>query len=353
MIHLSLENVDFSDVDSDEPGEGNPNAGRKWATCGTHQVVGNGDVTNEKCGTFSAHSGCLRGDLHEGVKLNGEDCSGKGFFRVVLNSCHRPACPICYESWGGREAHKIEGRLVEASKQYGVVEHIIASVPPERYYLSFDACRKYILKALLARSVVGGAMIYHHFRWNKGGKFWYSSPHFHVLGFVQGGYARCRACMDKRCLGRNKEFLKCDDFEARTRRCFATDGVIVKIAEDGYGEKSERRSVFDTAQYQLSHASIRTDSVRAHAVFWFGVVSYRRFKFKVEKRRILCPICSNELVRVRYVGKVGLDNFAHQCFVTNRCSPLFKREFLSMLCDVKGHPVWVEDSVSYGGWRSE
>jgi len=352
MTRLSLENVDVSD-EFDEPVAGSPNVGGKWATFGNYQVVGNGVVTNEKCGTFSTHSGCLRGDLHEGVKLNGVDCSGKGFFRVVLNSCHRASCPVCYESWGGREAHKIEGRLLEASKQYGLVEHFIASVPPERYGLSFDACRKFILKALGVRGIFGGCMIFHFFRWNKYHKFWYRSPHFHVLGFVKGGYARCRACVDKKCEGRNREFLKCDGFESLTRRCFESDGVIVKVAEDRYGVKGKRRSVFDTAQYQLSHASIRTDAKRANAVFWFGVVSYRRFKFKVEKRRVLCPICESELVKVRYVGVVGLENFSYQCFVTNRCSPLFKREFLSDLADAKGRLLWVEDSVSYGGRRVE
>jgi hypothetical protein len=54
-------------------------------------------------------------------------------------------------------------------------------------------------------------------------------------------------------------------------------------------------------------------------------------------------------VKVHFVGVVGLENFGHSCFVTNRCSPLFKREFLSPLFDVNGRALWVEDSVSYGG----
>ena len=196
-------------------------------------------------------------------------------------------------------------------------------------------------------------MIYHHFRWNEHRKCWYPSPHFHVLAFLKGGYARCRACVDKKCVGRDKQFVRCDGFEAVTRRCFETDGVIVKVAEDRYGVKAVRRSIFDTAQYQLSHASIRTDAKRANAVFWFGVVSYRRFRFKVEKRKVLCPICESELVRVRFVGVVGLMDFSHQCFVRNRRSPLFKREFLSDLVDARGCPLWVVDSVSYGGRRVE
>jgi len=353
MTRLSLENVDFSDVDSDEPVSGSPNVGGKWATFGLNQLVGNGSITNEKCGTFSAHYGCLEGASHKGVMLNGEDCSDKGFFRVVLNSCHKLSCPICKESAAGREAHKIEGRLLEASKQYGVVEHFIVSVPPERRHLDFDVCRKLVLKALSVRGIFGGCLIFHGFRWNKYRKFWYWSPHLHVLGFVKGGYARCRACVDKKCMGRNREFLKCDGFEARTRRCFEFDGFIVKVAEDRFGVKAVRESIFKTAQYQLSHASIRTDVKRAHAVFWFGVVSYRRFHFKAEKHKVLCSICGNELRKVEFVGKLGLDNFGDQCFVTNRCSPLFRREFLGALDDGKGRNRWVYASVSYGNYRLE
>jgi hypothetical protein len=347
---LRLENFDVLDDDLEQPVECSPQVGGKWATFGTYQLVGNGHITNEKCGTFSSHFGCLNGDFHEGVRLNGEDCSGKGFFRVVLNSCHKLSCPICYESACAREAHRIEARLAEASKESGLVEHLVASVPLERYDMDFDACRKFILKALVVRGIIGGALIYHHFRWNKYRKFWYPSAHFHILGFIKGGYANCRRCVDKKCEGRNGEYKRCHGFEAHTRECFYSDGVIVKVAEDKYGVKGERESVFDTALYQLSHASIRTDSKRSHAVWWFGVCSYRKLKVKVEKPKVLCPICGNELAKVRYVGKLGLENYSEQCFVTNRCSPLFKQEFLSDLTDSGGHPLWVYDSGSHGDW---
>ena len=89
-------------------------------------------------------------------------------------------------------------------------------------------------------------------------------------------------------------------------------------------------------------------------MLFFGLAwcSYRRFHFKVEKRRVLCPICDNEMVRVRYVGVVGLIILMHQCFVTNRCSPLFKREFLYDLVDSGGRSLWVEDSVKLWWWAS-
>lgn len=82
-------------------------------------------------------------------------------------------------------------------------------------------------------------------------------------------------------------------------------------------------------------------------------MSYRRFRFKVEKRKVLCPICDNEMRRVHHVGVRGLSDFDAQCFVTNRSSPLFKREFLYDLADSAGRPLWVYDSGSYGGGRRE
>lgn len=346
---LDLRNFDDVEEEFDESVDGGAS---KWATDGVYQLVGNGFVTNSKCGTYSTHSGCLRGDLHEGKVLYGEDCTGKGFFRVVLNSCHKPSCPVCYESWGGREAHKIESRLLEASKLYGLVEHFSASVPLERWGDDMVVNRKYILKACKARGIIGGVILEHYFRWVRVGKRWRRSPHFHILGFVKGGYGRCRECVNHVCEGRSREFLRCDGFEAVTRHCFEHDGVIVKVAEDRFGVKAERKSVFDTAQYQLSHASIRVDSVRAHCVWWFGVCSYRKLKFKVPKRKVACPICGEELVKVRFVGKLGLENFNEQCFVTNRSSPLFKREFLYELFDVKGCPLWVVDSGAYPCRRS-
>lgn len=342
---LSLENFDA--IGSDEPVEGNPNVGAQWATIDGHQLVGNGSVTNALCGVYTSHIGCLDVGEHEGKLLDGIDCSGKIFVRKVRCSCHKPSCPICYESWGAREAHKIEARLLEASKVWGLVEHLSVSVPPERYHMSLDSCRAFILKALVARGIVGGCMIFHFFRWNKYRKFWYRSPHFHVLGFIKGGFGKCRLCKNRICEGRNKEYLRCSGFNAVTRRLFfESDGVICKVAEDESGVAGERKSVFRTAQYQLSHASIKLNSKRAHAVWWFGVCSYRKLKVKAEKVKAVCPICNGRLGRIRYNRERGLENFNDIAFIMDSESPLFKEDFLADFYDDKGRALWEIVSVS-------
>jgi hypothetical protein len=355
---INLKNFDV--VDEDEPIADNPNL-HGWATDGHNQLAGNGSITKRNCGTFAnCFYECDREDLHKGKEHNGESATGKGYFRPIFHSCHRLSCPICYESACAREGHAIEDRLVELSKTYGLVEHFVASVPLEKYWMAENhpnELRRFMIKALERRGVFGGAMIPHHFRYDKYREVWYRSLHFHVLGWVKGGYGRCRACMNRVCEGYNREFERCHGFEAETRRCFEVDGVIVKVAVDKFGVASERKSIFYTAQYQLSHSSIRTDVKRAHAVFWFGVASYHKFRFKAEKHKGLCPICGSELHRVRFVGNVTLLNFGAQVFVTNRCSPLFKGEFLFPLRDRKRcllwEPVLVCGSGSYERWCSE
>jgi len=52
----------------------------------------------------------------------------------------------------------------------------------------------------------------------------------------------------------------------------------------------------------LNHSTIRINVKRPHACTWFGVCSYRKLKVKVEKRKALCPICGEELVKLHYFG---------------------------------------------------
>jgi hypothetical protein len=269
---------DNSDV---EPVEG------EWGSYGKYRLVGNGSVTSNMCGRFLSFKGCLRTDLHNVVTSDGVDFSGKVFVRVVHHWCNKPSCPVCFKSgWAVREAGKIEMRLAEASKRFGLVEHIVASVPLKDYGLSFEALRVSAFKALLARGVFGGVLMFHGFRYDVR-KHWFWSPHFHVLGYVAGGYSRCRGC-NKACVG-------CDGFEAKTRKCFESDGFIVKVL-------GRRKTVFGTAWYQLNHSSLKVGSVRFHVATWFGVCSYRKLKVTVAKRKDLCPICREDLFKVFHLG---------------------------------------------------
>jgi len=257
---------------------------------GDFQLVGHGKVTNGYCGKFRKLYGCSRLDLHNLRTLDGERFKGKVYFKPTFYSCDKPSCPKCYRyGWSVREARSIEGRLAEASKRFGQVEHISCSVPHKDYGLSFEAMRKKAVEVLRARGVVGGALIFHAFRYDLH-KYWYFSPHFHVLGFVLGGYGRCRNCERKwNCLA------GCGGFDDRNYQNFLKDGWHLKIL-------GERESVYHTAWYQLHHSSIKKGVRRFRVVSWFGVASYRKLKVTVEYRKSICPICLHDLVEHLYFG---------------------------------------------------
>jgi len=106
------------------------------------------------------------------------------FKAPFFHSCDKPSCPICYlYGWVVREAKSIEARLKEASKRFGLAEHIITIFPPKFWHLTYKQLRKKAIEILKRRGVVGGVLIFHGFRFNKRKWFWYWSPHFHCLGY--------------------------------------------------------------------------------------------------------------------------------------------------------------------------
>ena len=267
---------------------------KNFHSYGDFQLVGHGKVTNAKCGKFSSFYGCARIELHNRITLDGKNFKGKVYTRKIFHSCDKPSCPVCYKyGWAVRGARKIEVRLAEASKRFGLVEHIVVSVPPKDYGLTFDALRKKVGKVLAVRGVVGGNIIFHGLRYNLR-KSWYWSPHFHVLGFVLGGYSRCRNCKRKwNCL------VGCGGFDDRSYQNFLKDGYYVKVL-------GKRKTVFGTAWYQLNHASVKKNVKRFHVATWFGVCSYRKLKVTAEKRKDLCPICRHDLINIRYFGSKSI-----------------------------------------------
>ena len=298
-----------------------------YGTYGNFQLVGHGKVTNEYCGKFLRYKGCLRVDLHNIITLEGKNFKGKIFKRKVHHFCHKPSCPVCFKSgWAIRQAGNIEGRLAEASKRFGLVEHIVCSVPVRDYGLSYKNLRKKVVKILTERGIVGGCPIFHGFRYNLR-KHWYWSPHFHVLGFVLGGYSRCRNCKNKwNCRA------GCGGFDDRSYQNFLKDGYYVKVL-------GKRKTVFGTAWYQLNHASIDISKKRFHVATWFGVCSYRKLKITVEKRKALCPICQHDLVDLLYSGNKPLS-----------CS--HERDSLEDLVE-DGRVVWVEREHKYSSGSYE
>jgi hypothetical protein len=319
------------DRDSDD---GEPETVNVSGRFGDFVLVGSGSITNPlSCGKFR-YFGCLRTELHGRMRVDGKDYRGKAYVKVVPYSCDKPSCPVCYKyGWASREAHNIEARLKEASKRWGEVEHVVCSISPEMYGLDYEALRAKLIEALRSRGVIGGVMIFHGFRYNLR-KWWYWSPHFHVLGFVLGGYGKCRAC-DKVCV------RGCGGFVDKSYRLNETDKWIVKVATqrllvDGrfVRRAGKRASVWGTARYQLDHATVRESATRFQVATWFGVCSYRKLKVTVERRKHLCPLCQHELV--------PLLSFCDD-IVLDVSSADFKREFYHDVIDGKGRRLLVED----------
>ena len=71
---------------------------------------------------------------------------------------------------------------------------------------------------------IGGCMIFHGYRVDRRRDVLFWSAHYHVLGFVYGGYSRCRECPRKwNCL------KDCGGFDDRAWQGFQSDGYFVKV----------------------------------------------------------------------------------------------------------------------------
>jgi len=134
-------------------------------------------------------------------------------------------------------------------------------------------------------------MIFHGFRIDKKRQVLAWSPHYHSLGYIDGGFDRCRECVHSR-----SDCGSCDGFKGREVRGYANDGYLVKVLP-------ERKTVFGTAFYQLNHATVRVGIKRFHVVTWFGSCGNRKFKSAELKAQILCPACGAEMVKSIHMGK--------------------------------------------------
>jgi hypothetical protein len=314
--------------------------------------VGSGFKKDNLCGAFFGHVGCLNTHLHGIVTLDdGVNHDGKGYFKRVYHSCDRPECPICYRRWAVRQAGDAEEILKKASCGYtdekdkkhsglGLIEHVIDSPSKCEYELPFEKLKANSLKAVRKRGFLGGFQIYHAQRFanpfeakQKGiPQGWRYSPHFHYLGFLDGGFGSCRSCH------KNKlQCWSCGGFEGVTRRLNVTDGHIVKV-------KGARKTIFGSLFYQLNHATLIRGKSRSHVGSWVGVCSYTKLKLKKgdRKKKGVCPICGYDLVPVKYVGE-GEPNGGQWWW----------EEFEEDYLDERGVPKWIELEIDRGKFSYE
>jgi len=117
--------------------------------------------------------------------------------------------------------------------------------------------------------IEGCAVVFHPFRFKAEQRLWYPYPHFHLVGFGNK-YAITNA--------------------------FGRYGWYVK-------DKGERRSVFQTFCYLLSHCGINKDY---KAVTWYGSLSYSNLHVEKEPRITKCPLCGGDFEEIYYLGEHGV-----------------------------------------------
>ncbi|MBA7494975.1 hypothetical protein ES702_05554 [subsurface metagenome] len=298
-----------------------------WGSHGYYRIVGSGEVTNQFCARKVGFNGCVNVGKHNYVGLDGVYYRGKVHVDLVFNFCKKPSCPICYKKgFSVREAGNIEARLTENGKfkncfgRFGLIEHIVCSIPVKDYNMSHKALRRKANRILQSLGVVGHCLIFHAFRYNDF-RGWYFSPHWHALGFIVDGFSKCRNC--KRLHERNC-LAGCGRFYDRAWQNYKKTGYYTKVM-------GRRRTIFGTAVYQLGHSSYKVGVERFHVVTWAGCVSYRKLKVTKEIRKKFCPMCKEELVRLTYSGNLF--------FVTDMNSPDYRRSFLADF-EEDGVPVW-------------
>jgi hypothetical protein len=273
-------------------------------------IAGREPATSPFCGKHRKFQRCSETSLHGSI-------GGRDFYHNSVTSCWSYRCHICWKyGWAVRRAFGMESRFLTAEKVLDLplscVEHISASMPKELYDKPYDAMCQACWSALRRRGIIGCATVIHPFRKDKEKRDLVKSFHFHCLAYIQGGY-RCRECpknVNGVCLD-----LKCDGFEALTRRMYNDDGWIVKLATNELGVVEKRASVFGTCWYELEHSGYLKGAKHFQIVRWWGNVAKKEFKTVKRPNVAMCAVCKSELhdsflpVGVRVVANRGERGF--------------------------------------------
>ena len=262
-----------------------------------YQIVGREPQTTARCGTHRNYMRCGESALHGAI-------GGDDYWHNTVNSCSSYRCRMCWKyGWAVRRAHMIECRFLTAEKVLGLpvssVEHLSVSAPNYVYDFSPRKMYEAFLSALRRHGCLGGCTILHPFRKDRKVRDLKISFHYHVLGYVEGGFDRCREC------GKYEDFdgcllsdgSYCDGFVGVSKKSYYSDGWVVSMAKNEAGVVEKRDSVFGSAWYQLEHSGYKTGVRRFRIVEWFGNVARR--KFLTEKKRLVCncAICKSEMKR--------------------------------------------------------
>jgi len=279
-----------------------------------YEPVGRGVPSSPSCGKHVGFNVCKNVAGHKDKFLGVEDVTDKIIVHHKHLWCHKSSCTICFaRGWSVRLARSIVGRLNVAVKRgLGVIEHIVVSPRVDDRGLPEHILRVKCRDALVDRVVLGGCMVFHGYRLDRKREVLVWSPHYHVLGFIEGGFDHCRECVHER-----DDCRSCHRFKGREVRGFEKDGYLVKVM--GKREKSYydgEDNIFGTAFYQLNHATIRLGVKRFHVVTWFGSCGNRKFSGEKLMAEPKCLVCGEEMSRAVYVGKEPIvKNVGHEDYV--------------------------------------
>ena len=241
------------------------------------RLPGQGEQTNDKCGQWTHPLSCPN---HGQQTLDGRHHDRY----VVMHSCHKPDCPVCYESWASRQATNSADRLNKANALYlhagyklGRFKHVVFSPPQElakeliRTAGGSRKLRADAVKIAKKAGIVAAAMIFHPFRQNDPREsnyredlepwVWYESPHFHFVGV---GYLK-----------------KSDEF-------YKTTGWV-------YNNIGRRETLKGTIKYTLTHCGI-ADGFQA--LTYVGLFSNNKVVIDYVERitePIKCQACGEAL----------------------------------------------------------
>jgi hypothetical protein len=255
--------------------------------------VGRGSPSSDFCGRWVNDMTCKNVEGHKGVMLGDVDCTGKIVVGHKHLWCHKSSCSICfYRGWASRESRSIAGRVEGGERRgLGKPEHVTVSVPEADRDLPEPVLRERCAAAAFDRGMGGFCMIPHAVRIDRRNKRLKRSPHYHLIGFIKGGFDRCRDCVHNR-----GDCASCDGFKGREVRGYAKDGHLVKVFES-------RKTIVGTAKYQLGHATARVGIKRSPLVTWWGSMACRKYKSSSVPVEDTCPACGEEMTRSIHVGK--------------------------------------------------
>ena len=249
------------------------------------------------------------------------------FKRAIFDSCHKPACPVCWPSWAGRGAERITDTVMgfKTAHSYAYYPNHI-DISPHPDLVPFDRpsteCLSWLLEEVNNRldvlGVIAAALIPHPYRirderkrfvndqasaYHKNRYVWaleqsnwyeyvYFSPHVHAITYGRLIYVH--------------------DFERLTNWQY-----------HNHGRMKTRVDVLKVAKYLLSHAWVRGNFKTVRYVRGMSSRNLLVDQVKINTPDV-CPVCGTHNVRVPYYGLDNDGNEIMPCQDLHNCDKAYR-----------------------------